>query len=71
MESPSFWDNPEAAKPVVTQLSAVKSLTEPAEQAYKDVQDISDLFELACEEDDEPTIQSIEADLQTLQKRCD
>lgn len=71
MESPSFWDNPDAAKPVVTQLSAVKSLIEPAEHAYKEVQDMNDLFELACEEDDEPTLQSIENDLQKLQKRCD
>ena len=71
MSQPGFWDTPDAAQKVVTQLSAVKSVIGPVLEVEKAVKDMSDLFELAAEENDADTLASIEADLENLEKRCD
>jgi peptide chain release factor 2 len=68
---PGFWDNPEAAQKVVTQLSAVKSLIMPVEDATQSLQDISELMELAVEEEDQEALESVCADLEQLADQCD
>ena len=71
MSVAGFWDNQEAAKGVVSQLSAVKSIIEPVKAAISSGQDLAELFELAAEESDTSTLESIEADLEELMRRCD
>lgn len=71
MSQPGFWDHPEAAQKVVTQLSAVKSMITPVVEVERSVKDMADLLELAAEEDDAETLASIEADLADLETRCD
>ena len=71
MSSPGFWDNPDAAKTVVTQLSAVKSIIDPIVHAVSAIEDIGELFELAVDENDEDTLASIEQDLADLNSQCD
>jgi peptide chain release factor 2 len=71
MSAPGFWDNQDAAKVVVSQLSAVKSIIEPVKEAISSSQDLAELFELAAEENDADTLESIETDLEELTKRCD
>ncbi len=71
MSRPGFWDIPEAAQKVVTQLSAVKSVIGPVLEVGQAVKDMADLFELAAEENDADTLASIEADLEDLEKQCD
>jgi peptide chain release factor 2 len=71
MSAPGFWDNPDAAKTVVTQLSAVKSIIDPVEKAYSAINDLGELLELAIEENDQETFDSIVADLADLNKQCD
>jgi peptide chain release factor 2 len=71
MSAVGFWDNQEAAKGVVSQLSAVKSIIEPVKEAFGASQDLAELFELAAEENDASTLESIEADLEELMRRCD
>ena len=71
MSQPGFWDTPEAAQKIVTQLSAVKSIVTPVLEVEQAVKDMSELFELAAEENDADTLASIEADLEDLQKQCD
>ena len=66
-----FWDNPEAAQGVVSQLSAVKSIIEPVEEVGKAVGDLAELFELAAEEGDGAVLASVEADMGKLAARCD
>ncbi len=68
---PHFWDNPETARQVVTQLSTVKSVIAPIQEAEKTLQDIHELFVLASEEGDEATLASIQADLEKLAAQCD
>ncbi len=71
MAQPGFWDDQEAARVVVTELSAGKTVIEPVEEVVLAVHDLAELFELALEEDDGQVIASIEQDLAGLAKRCD
>lgn len=71
MSVPGFWDNPDGAKAVVSGLSAVKSIIDPAEEIKTAVGDLSELFELAEEENDEEILASLEDDLASLLKKCD
>jgi len=71
MAEPTFWNNPEAAKKVVSQLSAIKSVIEPVKRAVVSVQDMADLFELAAAERDHEMLESVEQDLRELTICCD
>ncbi len=68
---PDFWDNPESAQRVVAQLSALKSIVEPASQLIRGVGELDELFEMAAEESEAQTLAAIEKDLQKLEKKCD
>ncbi|MBN2021056.1 MAG: peptide chain release factor 2 [Sedimentisphaerales bacterium] len=70
MTGPGFWDNKEAAQGVVSRLSALKAIIEPAEELCRETQDLEDLFELAVESDPDELIQ-LEKDLTSLTKRCE
>ena len=71
MAVPGFWNDPDGAKVVVSGLSAVKSVIDPAEEIHKAAEDLEELFELAAEEDDAETLASIEVDLQQACGKCD
>ncbi len=71
MTQEGFWDQPEAAREVVSKLSAVKSITEPVRDTERAIRDLIELFELAGEEDDEQTLAAIEADVEILTRQCD
>lgn len=66
-----FWDNPDTARTVVTQLSAIKSVINPVFELETEISDLRDLFELAVEENDSATLESVESDLQVLADKCD
>jgi len=65
-----FWDNPDNARLVVSQLSALKSVIEPVEQALRSVGDLVELFELAQAESDKDELEQLEDDLEQLQQQC-
>jgi peptide chain release factor 2 len=71
MAQEGFWDRQEAAKSVVSQISALKSIIEPVLAAEKSIRDIQDLFELAAEENDAETLAIIANDLGVLDKQCE
>ncbi|HOQ05516.1 MAG TPA: peptide chain release factor 2 [Anaerohalosphaeraceae bacterium] len=71
MSQVGFWDNPETARQVVSELSAVKSVVEPVQEAQQTLTDLQELFELACAENDAQTLASIEQDLARLSRQCD
>jgi peptide chain release factor 2 len=70
MAQPGFWDNPDQAQATVSQLSALKSVVEPAEELQHEVQDLQELYELAIQSDDDE-LQQLENDLADLTKRCE
>lgn len=71
MAQPDFWDNPDSAKSVVSQASALKSVIEPVETAQVSIKDAAELLELAEMEQDEETLSAIEQDLGQLEKQCE
>ena len=53
MSQPGFWDNPEKAQSVASQLGTVKSVIDPVEELQREVRDLADLCEMAIEEGDD------------------
>ena len=70
MSKTGFWDNPEAAQKVVSQLSFVKSIVEPAEELQQEVEDLKELFELAMTESDQDELRQLEEQLEIVEKKC-
>jgi len=71
MSKAGFWDNPDAAQSVVSQLSALKSVIEPVEEVQREVKDLQELYELAETESDAEELTQLEDDLDALVKRCE
>ncbi len=71
MSRPGFWDNPDSAKTVVSRLSALKSVVEPAEELHREVVDLQELFELAETEEDQEELEQLEEDLESLVGKCE
>ncbi len=71
MSKAGFWDNPDTAQSVVSQLSALKSVIEPVEEIQREVKDLQELFELATAESDEDELAQLVDDLGALVKRCE
>ncbi len=70
MSVPGFWDHQEKAQMVVSQLSALKAVVEPAEELQREVKDLAELYELAADEDDADELAQLEQDVKALEKRC-
>jgi len=51
MQRPGFWDNPEAARQVITEMKALKALVGPFDDIAQRIDDASILYELATEAD--------------------
>lgn len=71
MSQEGFWDNPEAAQRIASQLSALKSVVEPVEELQREVSDLSELFEMATEEGDDDELEQLEEDAESLTRRCE
>ncbi len=71
MSRAGFWDNPDSAQSVVSQLSALKAVIEPVQEMQREVGDIQELFELAAGESDQEELKQLEEDLAELLKRCE
>jgi len=70
MAEAGFWDNPDTAQRTVSQLSALKSVIEPAEEIQRNAKDLAELFDLAAAESDVEELEQLEDDLRELLKRC-
>ncbi len=69
MAEPGFWDKQDAAQATVGQLSALKAIVEPVEEATREVADLAELFELAVDEPEE--LAQLGEDIAALEKRCE
>jgi peptide chain release factor 2 len=76
MAQPGFWDNPEAAQPVVAQLKLAKGVVAPVRDLLQRVEDLQVHYELASEADDESELtevagvaEKLRADLDRLELR--
>jgi peptide chain release factor 2 len=71
MAQEGFWDNPDAAQRITTQLSTLKAVVEPVEEVGREVADLAELFEMAAEEADDDELEQLEEDVEALTKRCE
>jgi peptide chain release factor 2 len=71
MSKAGFWDNPDSAQSIVSQLSVLKSVIEPVEEMQREVEDLQELFELAAAESDQEELKQLEDDLDSLIKKCE
>ncbi len=65
-----FWDNPDAAQRVVSQLSALKSVVEPVVELQREIKDLQELYELTSVADPDELSQ-LTADLTAAEKKCE
>ncbi|PKL48349.1 MAG: peptide chain release factor 2 [Planctomycetes bacterium HGW-Planctomycetes-1] len=70
MSRQGFWDNQDSAKKVVSKLSALKAVVEPAIDAEREITDLAELFEVALAENDAQIIADSEQELIRLEKDC-
>ena len=70
MSRAGFWDNPEAAQAIISQLSALKGIVEPAEELHREVKDLKELVEIVSQSDQQE-LEQLEGDLNELVKRCE
>lgn len=70
MTKPGFWDNPDSAQSVVSQLKTLKSIIEPIEELVHEVKDLAELFNMAAAESDKEELEQLENDMGRLVKRC-
>jgi len=66
-----FWNNPDVAQSVVSQLSTLKSVIGPFEEIQHEVEDLRELFELAAAESEQEELIQLEDDLANLVKKCE
>jgi len=69
MSKTGFWDKPDAAQAIVSQLSAFKMIVGPIEEISKEAKDMAELFELA--QDDADELEQLAEDLSSLVERCE
>jgi peptide chain release factor 2 len=66
MGGPTFWDDPNKAQGVVTQLKGLKAVVEPYTELSRRAGDLKDLVELAEGEGDEDMVAEARSDLERL-----
>jgi peptide chain release factor 2 len=64
-----FWDNPEAAKGVVSELKLIKAAITPVEDLLRAIDDVRAMYQLGEEAGDEATLQEADRTLSDLEKR--
>jgi peptide chain release factor 2 len=71
MSTAGFWDNQDTAQSVISQMSCLRAVLEPAEEVCRGVKDLAELFELAEGEADRNLLMQLEKDFVGLKKQCE
>ncbi|NBB91603.1 MAG: peptide chain release factor 2 [Gammaproteobacteria bacterium] len=69
LEVPSVWDDPDHAQKLGKERSDLDRSVSAQRAVIEGVRDAAELFELAQEEDDEDTLDSVASDLQRLERQ--
>jgi peptide chain release factor 2 len=67
MATPTFWDNPEAAKATITRLKSIKSIVEPVQRILREADDLGAMLELLAEADDAQARAELDTGLGSLE----
>lgn len=71
MAAPDFWDNPEQAQSVISEMNAVKSSVDQYAKLQGEYDDVEMMIELADEEDDADLAAEIVETIQSLSAKVD
>lgn len=71
MGQPGFWDNQEAAKPVIAEMKLLKATIDPVEQVLSGIEDCRAMVELATEANDPDTMAEADQILTDLESKAD
>src|SRR4051812_5535163 len=71
MNQDGFWDNQEAAKPVIAEMKLIKTVVDPVEAADKAMSDVRTLFELGTEMGDQDSLEEADQALTALEQQFD
>ncbi|MGC4033393.1 MAG: PCRF domain-containing protein [Tepidisphaeraceae bacterium] len=66
-----FWNDPEAAKPIISELKIIKATTEPIDAMMAELADCRAMFDLGTEAGDQDTLEEADKELARLEKRGD
>ncbi len=69
MGEPGFWDNPEAAKSLVSEMKALKAAVDPIEQILMGIEDVRAMYQLGEEANDPATLEEADQALTQLEKK--
>ena len=69
MEATDFWDRPDAAQTIVSELKAIKLVTEPVAGLLAAVEDVRALYDLGTEADDADSLAEADQQLADLEAR--
>jgi peptide chain release factor 2 len=69
MGETGFWDHPDAAKGIVSEMKAIKAATEPVEALLRGLDDVKALYELGEEAGDADSIAEADRQLAELERR--
>ncbi len=69
MGEPNFWDNPEEAQKIVSELKIVKAQIDPVEDLLTELDDVRAMYELATEAGDNEMLAEADQTLAELEKK--
>jgi peptide chain release factor 2 len=71
MGAPDFWNNQEAAKPIISELKTIKAQIEPIEGILREIDDVRALYELGEEAGDSASLEEADKQLAVVEKKAD
>jgi len=71
MGGDGFWNNQEAAKPIISEMKRMKATTEPVESLRAELADCRAMFDLGTEAGDEATLDEADQLLAQLERKGD
>ncbi|PJE11495.1 MULTISPECIES: peptide chain release factor 2 [Legionella] len=69
LESPGIWNNPEQAQALGRERAQLEAVVTQLEQLSQGITDLSELFELAREEDDEAAIHDVATEVAAIEQK--
>jgi peptide chain release factor 2 len=70
MGATGFWDNQEAAKPIISEMKLLKAAVEPIEGILREIDDVRALHELGQEAGDSASIEEADTQLAVVEKKA-
>ena len=71
MGAPGFWDNQDAAKPIINEIKVIKATTDPVAAIIEELADCRALYDLGTEAEDVDTLNECDRTLTKLERKGD